>query len=79
MKEPVIKKKFRCFLLADGKSFTMKIQHWSDTLPVKDLDDQIKFYTAMRDRKDGKYSKDYAPTVEALQKLKRRIAERNAK
>lgn len=70
-----LKKRTRCFLSADGESFTIRMTRWSDTLPIDRLDAQIKFYTGLRDRKSGQYAETYAPTVEALEKLKRRIAQ----
>lgn len=72
------KKRTRCFLSADGESFTIRMEKWSDTLPIDRLDDQIKFYTGLRDRKSGQYAATYAPTVEALKKLKQRIAEKGS-
>lgn len=69
------KKKIRCFLSADGESFTIKVGSWRDTLPIGRLDSQIAFYEKLRDRKAGAYAEHYAPTVEALRKLKGRIAE----
>lgn len=71
----VTQKKIRCFLSADGESFTIKGGSWRDTLPIGKLDSQIAFYEKLRGRKGGAYAAHYAPTVEALRKLKGRIAE----
>ncbi len=47
-------------------------------MPIGRLDGQIKFYAGLRDRKSGQYAENYAPTVEALEKLKQRIAEKGS-
>lgn len=67
------KKRTRCFLSADGESFTIRMGRWSDTMPIDRLDGQIKLYAGLRDRKSGQYAENYAPTVEALKSLKARI------
>ena len=68
-------KKTKCFLSADGLSFTIKMNEWSDLRPIASLGEQIAFYEGLRDRKDGQFAKHYVRTVDALKSLKERIAE----
>ena len=68
------KKKPRCFLAADGKTFTMASGDWSDSYPIDRAPRLIKFYESLRDRKGGVYAANYQPKVDALRKLQRRIA-----
>lgn len=69
------KKNTKCLLSADGESFTIRRGSWRDTLPISRIRSQIAFYERLRDRNGGDYAAHYAPTVDALHKLKDRIAE----
>lgn len=66
---------------ADGKSFRLRVSgsqssgFWEGVFPIEKLDDWIATYEGLRDRKGGKYRDIHQPVVEALQKLKRRLAQ----
>jgi len=63
----------RVALSLDRKSFTLKTGAWQETVPVDSLDSKLELYRGLRDRKGCKYAEFYAPTVEKLERLKKRL------
>ena len=55
----------------NGQSITIRGRTWSETIPVSQLPDRIRFYEGLRDRKGGAYAETYAPTVTALKKAQK--------
>lgn len=68
----------RAILSADGKTFTLKVGSHKGTHPIEKLDDWIKTYEGLRDRKSKvfggqPFKPHYARTVEVLQKIKAKV------
>ena len=50
----------------NGQSVTIRGRIWSETFPVSQIPDRIRFYEGLRDRKGGVHAQHYAPTVKSL-------------
>lgn len=60
-------------ILDCGERFRLDVGGWSGQYPVADLARWAAFYRRLRDRREGRYARFYAPTVEALEALRRQI------
>lgn len=69
-------KKIMAVPSADRQQFVLRIGTWRGTYPIEYLPDQIKLYRGLMERNEGAYAAFYAPTVEKLESLQRRIAEK---
>ena len=56
----------RATITPDGQNVHLSGRLWSETFPVSQLPDRIRFYEGLRDRKGGVHAQHYAPTVKAL-------------
>lgn len=71
---------FRAIITRDGKSILMAKGEWRQTVPVSDLPNQLALYRGLRDRgaaqgKPGPQHAIYAPNVEALEAVQRKLKE----
>lgn len=57
-------------LSPDGGTVTLTGGFWTGSFDVACLPQQIALYTALRDRKDGRFAHHYAGTVRALEEIK---------
>lgn len=77
---------FKAILTRDGKRIVMARGAWRQTVGVDDLPGQLRLYRGLRDRNapvdkrgkpagHGPYHQIYAPNVEALEAVERKLKE----
>lgn len=65
------------WLAPDGETVILRKGAWKGSFPLAQLDDQIRFYRRLSERKGGRYCQAYASDLAALEGLKRRVERGN--